>query len=69
MSKHNRLRDIIEERGTTQTWIAKRAGVKVSTVNELVNQKREPTLATARKIAKALNMEIGEIWPDELEPK
>lgn len=65
MAKENRLREIIAERGMTQTWIAKRAGIKVSTVNELVNQKREPTLATARKISNALGMEIGDIWPKE----
>ena len=35
------------------------------TVNEIVQQKRSPTLDHARKIAKVLNMEIGEIWPNE----
>lgn len=65
MSHFNRLKEILEARGTTQTWVARKAGVSVSAVNEIVQQKRSPTIDTARKIARALNMEIGEIWPEE----
>lgn len=65
MSNRNRLKDILAEHGSTQTWLAKKAGVSVAAVNDLVLQRRSPSLDTARKIAQALECEISEIWPLE----
>lgn len=65
MSKSNRLKEILNRHGSKQTWLAEKSGVPISTINDLVHQKKSPTLDTARKIARALNMEIGEIWPEE----
>lgn len=65
MSKANRLREILESRGTSQTWVAKQTGLKIGTINELVNEKRSPTLENARKIADVLGMTVDDIWPNK----
>lgn len=65
MSNRNRLKEILSVHGSTQTWLAKKAGVSVAAVNDLVLQRRSPSLDTARKIARALECEISEIWPDD----
>lgn len=65
MSKKNRLREIIEERGIKQSWIAQKAGISASGLNELIHERQAPTLDTARKIARALGMPLEEIWPEE----
>ena len=65
MAKENELRRILEARGTSQAWLARKTGLGVGTVNEIVQQKRAPTLENARKIAKALGVRVEEIWPEE----
>lgn len=62
MGKSNRLRIIIAERRIHQKELAKQVGIRESTLSEIVNEKREPTLTTAMKIARALGMEVGQIW-------
>lgn len=62
MSKNNRLRIILAERKIRQNEFAKRLGITQSTLSDIVNEKREPTLSTALRIARALNCEIGDIW-------
>lgn len=65
VGKQNRLRVVLAEKRIKQKDLVEQIGLDKTTLSELVNEKREPTLATARKIARALNMEIGEIWPEE----
>lgn len=65
MSKKNRLKEILNKNGSKQTWLAEKSGVSVSAINDIVNQRKAPTLDTARKIARALGMPMEEIWPEE----
>lgn len=65
MGKRNRLKQILDERGTKHAWVAEKAGVSRATMSELVQQKREPTLATARRIAKVLECDVDDIWPHD----
>jgi transcriptional regulator with XRE-family HTH domain len=46
-------------RGVSQTDLALRADCSVSYLSMLENNKRDPTLSTLTKIAKALNIPIG----------
>lgn len=63
VGKKNRLKAILDEHGSTQTWLAKKSGVSVAAINDFVKEKKSPTLDTARKIAKALNRDVNDIWP------
>lgn len=47
------------QRGASQTAIATRANCSVSYLSMLENNKRDPTLSTIARIAKALHVPIG----------
>lgn len=55
------LREEIEERGITQTYLADRLGVKVSQLNEIINGKRSITLEFSMLLEAALGIE-AEYW-------
>jgi len=60
-----RLSAEIRKRGLKKGWVAEQAGVSRSAMAMIVNGKSDPTLRTARKIAKVLGVTIEELWPDE----
>jgi len=47
------------QRGASQSAIASRANCSVSYLSMLENNKRDPTLSTVAKIAKALHVPVG----------
>ncbi len=65
MCKQNKLREILAKHGSSQAWLARKAGISATTMSEIVRGEVMPSLGTARKIAKALGKSIEEIWPDE----
>jgi DNA-binding XRE family transcriptional regulator len=58
----SRLKEIIDDRGLKQGYIAERVGVRQSTISEVVRGKRLPTLPVALKIADVLGVRIEDIW-------
>lgn len=50
------------ERGMTRQDIADKVGVSYVTVMRILVGDQQPTLATAKKIAKAVGLKIGDIW-------
>lgn len=64
MGTKNRLKEIIASRGIKQAWLAERAGMSNQGVSELVNERRAPSLDTARRIARALDLSTEDIWPE-----
>lgn len=50
----------------TQEEVAHRAGVHRSYYGLIEVGKRNPTLGIATKIAKALNSDIGQVFPEEI---
>lgn len=61
----NKLHEIREEKGVSLRELAKLAGVSKTQINEIENGQSDPTLKTMRRIAKALNMKIEDIfWCD-----
>ena len=64
MCKQNNIRLILAEHGSSQAWLARKAGISATTLNEIVREQVIPSLGTARKIAKALGKSIEEIWPE-----
>ncbi|WAH35069.1 helix-turn-helix transcriptional regulator [Alicyclobacillus dauci] len=59
------LREVIEQRGIKQTWLAERSGVTTTTLSQIVTGKRVPTLEVAFRIAKVLDLRIDEVWYHE----
>ena len=58
----SRLKEIMQERGIKQNWLAKKVGVRPSTISKIVNEKTTPTLELALLIADVLELTVHDIW-------
>jgi len=61
----NRIREILKKRDLVQEDLEKMTGIDQSTLSKIINNKKEITLTTAKKIASALGFSIEYIWPSE----
>ena len=59
--KLNRIKDILEQKGISQTWLAKQLGKSFSIVNAYAGNRTQPQLETLFKIAEILNVDIQEL--------
>jgi len=57
-----RVKQICKERGLTLKQLAEKMGVAPETLTRAISDNANPTLATLKSIANALEMEIGEIF-------
>ncbi len=64
MGENNKLREILRDRGVKQTWLAEKAGITYQALSDLVREKRTPTLGVAKRIARALELHVEDIWPE-----
>lgn len=63
--KHTPLKRLLFERGIKQEWLAQQTGLPANTISRIVNGRSEPTLRTARAIARVLGVSIEELWPED----
>jgi putative transcriptional regulator len=63
----NRLRALRGERGWSQQELAERLGVSRQTVNALENDRYDPSLPLAFRVARLFSMRIEEIFRDDAE--
>ena len=56
-----RIKDILEEKGISQTWLAKQLGKSFSIVNAYACNRTQPPLETLFEIAKILNVTVQEL--------
>lgn len=58
------MKEIREEKGITQIELAKQCGIQQATVSDIERGRvKSPSVDTAQKIAKALGVSIGELFP------
>lgn len=57
----NRIKEILKEKGISQTWLAKKMNKSYPTINEYARNKRQPNLEDLYKIAEILNIEVSEL--------
>jgi transcriptional regulator with XRE-family HTH domain len=60
----NRIKEVLEERGIKQTWLAERLGKSFCIVNSYVCNRRQPSLDVLFDIAKILNVDPKELIGD-----
>ncbi len=58
----NKIKEIRRKKGLTQEQLAKVCGVARQTINAIENDKYDPTISLAFKIAKALNTKVDEVF-------
>ena len=57
----NRIREVLKDKGISQTWLADKMGKSYNTINEYARNKRQPSIEVLFKIAEILNMEAKEL--------
>ena len=63
----NRIKEMREERGIKQTWLAERLGKSFCIVNSYVCNRRKPSLDVLFEMAKILNVNPKELIEDNNE--
>ena len=57
----NRIKEVLDERGIKQTWLAEKLGKSFCMVNSYVCNRRQPSLEVLFEIAKILNVNPKEL--------
>lgn len=54
----NRIKEVLEEKGIKQIWLAGQLGKSYNMVNSYAQNRRQPSLETLFEISKILNVEV-----------
>lgn len=57
----NRIKEILEQRGIKQTWLAEQLGKSYNIVNGYVQNRQQPRLEVLYDIAKILDVPVKEL--------
>jgi putative transcriptional regulator len=57
----NRIKEVLKNKGISQTWLADQMGKSYTTINEYARNKRQPSLEDLYKVAEILNVEVKEL--------
>ena len=60
-SKMNRIKEVLEQKGIKQIWLAEQLGKSYNMVNSYAQNRRQPSLEDLYKIAEILNVEVAEL--------
>ena len=57
----NRIKEVLEEKGIKQTWLAEKLGNSYNMVNGYVQNRQQPRLEVLSEIAQILDVDIKEL--------
>jgi hypothetical protein len=57
----NRIKEVLEEKGIKQIWLAEKLGKSFCIVNSYVCNRRQPSLEVLFQIAEVLQMDIKDL--------
>jgi putative transcriptional regulator len=57
----NRIKEVLEEKGIKQIWLAERLGKSFNTVNRYVHNRQQPRLETLLSISEILDVDIKDL--------
>ena len=57
----NRIKEVLEEKGIKQTWLAEQLGKSYNMVNGYVQNRQQPRLEVLYEIANILNIDVKEL--------
>jgi repressor LexA len=57
----NRIKEVLEEKGIKQTWLAEKLGKSYNMVNSYAQNRRQPSLEVLYQIAKILNVDVKDL--------
>ena len=57
----NRIKEVLEERGIKQVWLAEKLGKSYNMVNSYVQNRRQPTLGVLNQVAEILDIDVTDL--------
>jgi len=54
----NRIKEVLEEKGIKQTWLAEKLGKNYNMINSYVQNRRQPSLDILNEIAEILDVDV-----------
>jgi putative transcriptional regulator len=57
----NRIKEVLDEKGIKQTWLAEQLGKSYNMVNSYVQNRQQPRLEILYKIARILDVEVKDL--------
>lgn len=57
----NRIKEVLEQKGIKQTWLAEQLGKSYNMVNGYVQNRQQPRLEVLYEIAKILDVEVKDL--------
>ena len=65
----NRIKDVLDEKGIKQTWLAEKLGKSFKMVNAYACNRKQPSLETLFLIAELLQVNVKDLIVDKNENK
>jgi putative transcriptional regulator len=65
----NRIKEVLEEKGIKQKWLAEKLGKSYNMVNSYVQNRKQPRLEVLYEIAEILNVEVKELLIERIDLK
>jgi len=65
-SEMNRIKEVLEEKGIKQKWLAEKLGKSYNMVNSYAQNRRQPSIETLFEIAKILDVKVTELLNEHL---
>ena len=65
----NRIKEILEQKGIKQIWLAEKLGKSYNMVNSYAKNRRQPSLENLYKIAEILQVDIKELLISNIKDK
>ncbi len=57
----NRIKEVLEEKGIKQTWLAEKLNKSYNMVNSYVQNRRQPSLELLNEIANVLDIDVKDL--------
>ena len=57
----NRIKEVLEQKGIKQTWLAEKLGKSYNMVNAYAQNRQQPRLETLMEIAEILDVDVKEL--------
>ena len=65
----NRIKEVLEEKGIKQKWLAEKLGKSYNMVNSYVQNRKQPRLEVLYDIAKILDVNVKDLLIEQKDPK
>ena len=65
----NRIKEVLEEKGIKQTWLAEQLGKSYNMVNGYVQNRQQPRLEVLYEIARIMDVEVKDLLIEQKDKK